>query len=74
MADYKDSEKQAYDDNAIHPTTSVAQGTHRRASINDAVFGDISEDGPNYRAVCCLHCCGEPLTNVRRSAGKAHPY
>lgn len=55
MADYKDPEKQAYDDNGIHPTTSIAQGTHRRASITDAVFGEINGDGPNYRAVCCLY-------------------
>lgn len=56
MADYKDPyndpEKHAYDDNGIHQTTSVQQGTHRRASVTDAVFGEINEDGPNYRAVC----------------------
>ena len=56
MADYKDpytdAEKQAYDDNGIHPTTSVQHGTQRRVSITDAVFGEISEDGPNYRSVC----------------------
>jgi hypothetical protein len=51
MADYKDPEKLNYDDNGLHPTTSVAHGTHRRASITDAVFGEINEDGPNYRAV-----------------------
>ncbi|KAF2123364.1 hypothetical protein P153DRAFT_304068 [Dothidotthia symphoricarpi CBS 119687] len=51
MSDYKDAEKQYGDGNGIHPTTSVGQGTHRRASITDAVFGEISEGGPNYRAV-----------------------
>lgn len=55
MADYKDPytdpEKQGYDDNGIHQTTSVQHGTHRRVSITDAVFGEINEDGPNYRAV-----------------------
>ncbi|KAF2621067.1 hypothetical protein BU25DRAFT_416409 [Macroventuria anomochaeta] len=50
-APYTDPEKHAYDDNGIHPTTSVQQGTQRRVSITDAVFGEISEDGPNYRAV-----------------------
>lgn len=58
MADLKDSrysdpEKNTYDDNGIHPTTSgVQHGTARRVSITDAVFGEINEDGPNYRAVC----------------------
>jgi amino acid permease len=46
MADYKDPEKLAYDDNGLAPTT-----TRRRGSITDAVFGEITEDGPNYRAV-----------------------
>lgn len=49
---YTDPEKHGYDDNGINPTTSVQRGTARRASITDAVFGEISEDGPNYRAVC----------------------
>lgn len=35
----------------MQPTTSHAVGTARRASISDAVFGEISEDGPNYRSV-----------------------
>ncbi len=56
MADYqtKDSEKHAggagFDD-GMHQTASYGQGTARRASISDAVFGEITEDGPNYRAV-----------------------
>lgn len=54
MADYKDSEKQTCEGNDLHPTTSVAQGTQRRVSITDAVFGEIGEDGPNYRAVSYL--------------------
>lgn len=58
MADFKDPhysdpEKSAYDENGMHPTTSgVQHGTARRVSITDAVFGEINEDGPNYRAVC----------------------
>lgn len=49
MADYKDPEKHAYPGDDLAPTT-----THRRGSITDAVFGEITEDGPNYRAVCSV--------------------
>lgn len=55
MADFKDKysdpEKHGYDGHGLQPETSVENGTHRRVSITDAVFGDINEDGPNYRAV-----------------------
>jgi len=51
MSDYRDEEKKYDQENGIQPTTSLGAGTARRASINDAVFGDITEDGPNYRAV-----------------------
>lgn len=30
--------------------------TGRRTSITDAVFGQIREDGPNYRDVCFALC------------------
>lgn len=30
--------------------------TGRRISITDAVFGQIREDGPNYRDVCFALC------------------
>ena len=49
MADYKDPEKHAYPGDDLAPTT-----TQRRGSITDAVFGEITEDGPNYRAVCLI--------------------
>lgn len=64
MADYKDPEKQTYGENDLHPTTSVAQGTHRRVSITDAVFGEIGEDGPNYRAVSYTITNKATWTNV----------
>ncbi|KAF3006062.1 hypothetical protein E8E13_010942 [Curvularia kusanoi] len=48
---YSDPEKHGYDGHGLQPETSVENGTHRRVSITDAVFGDINEDGPNYRAV-----------------------
>ncbi len=58
MTDYKDPytdpEKEAYDNNGFHPTVSVQQGAQRRVSITDAVFGEIGEDGPNYRAVSAV--------------------
>lgn len=46
-----------YDEEVGHDlnrTTSVSKGSQRRVSIiieNDAVFGDITDDGPNYRSV-----------------------
>lgn len=61
MADFKDPqysdpEKQhTLEDNSVYPTTSIQRGTARRVSITDAVFGDINEDGPNYRAVGYVH-------------------
>ncbi|KAJ4377066.1 hypothetical protein N0V86_006507 [Didymella sp. IMI 355093] len=48
---YSDPEKDLYHDNGLHQTTSLQHGTARRVSITDAVFGEINEDGPNYRAV-----------------------
>jgi len=70
MADYKDPytdpEKHVYDDNGIQPATSVQHGTHRRVSITDAVFGEINEDGPNYRAVCSAY---HPVYNRLTPAG-----
>ncbi|KAH7397463.1 transmembrane amino acid transporter protein-domain-containing protein [Pyrenochaeta sp. MPI-SDFR-AT-0127] len=38
-------------DNDIHHTETIGAGTTRRLSISDEVFGEITEDGPNYRAV-----------------------
>lgn len=61
MADYKDPEKHALDDGT----------THRRVSITDAVFGEISDEGPNYRAVRTLREFLDVVTDHRRSVGKA---
>lgn len=33
---------------------SIGHGSKRRMSITDDVFGEITEDGPNYRAVRLL--------------------
>lgn len=41
-----ESEKKMDEEAGIYPTTS-----HRRGSVTDAVFGELTEDGPNYRAV-----------------------
>ena len=71
---YTDPEKHAYDDNGIHPTTSVQHGTQRRVSITDAVFGEISEDGPNYRAVRYAPNCFGSVFNIGRLVGKVQPY
>ncbi|OAK93889.1 hypothetical protein IQ06DRAFT_90461 [Phaeosphaeriaceae sp. SRC1lsM3a] len=54
MADYRyeDAEKRKEGGSGdLHPTTTYGEGTARRASIVDDVFGEITEDGPNYRAV-----------------------
>ncbi|KAH8728865.1 transmembrane amino acid transporter protein-domain-containing protein [Phaeosphaeriaceae sp. PMI808] len=52
---YRDSEKKSEEgssfDHVLKPTTTVEEGTARRASISDEVFGEITEDGPNYRAL-----------------------
>jgi len=39
---------------------------------NDAVFGTITEDGPNYRNVCSPEHHYLDVTNMRRSAGSEH--
>ena len=37
---------------------SVFSTSGRRMSISDEVFGEITEDGPNYRDVCfIIRCC-----------------
>jgi hypothetical protein len=36
---------------------SATHHTGRRGSIDDAVFGEISESGPNYRDVRLCHRC-----------------
>ena len=53
MAGFRADEKKFDRDqeNGLHPSTSIGVGTQRRASISDAVFGEINDDGPNYRAV-----------------------
>lgn len=39
-------EKNVDEETGIYPTVS-----ERRGSVSDAIFGDITEEGPNYRAV-----------------------
>lgn len=72
-AEFRDEEKKYDEENGMQPTTSHAVGTARRASISDAVFGEISEDGPNYRSVSSyLHNLPAlKLTLIFRSDGKA---
>lgn len=43
--EYPDAEKGAH----LDPTTS--EGLESGAQTHDAVFGELTEDGPNYRAV-----------------------
>lgn len=50
MSAIPENEKQA-DDLAPVETTHPGEVTDRRVSVVDAVFGQISEDGPNYRDV-----------------------
>lgn len=47
------SEKEVEDLSPIE-TTHNGEVETRRESVVDAVFGQISEDGPNYRNVCIL--------------------
>jgi hypothetical protein len=72
MADPRivDLEKPKEGSDNLYPTTTYGEGTARRASISDAVFGEITEDGPNYRAVRQTEETSERYTNSRRSAGK----
>ena len=53
MADsqFKDPEKKGDGGLDMGRTVTVGEGTARRTSMSDAVFGQISEDGPNYRSV-----------------------
>lgn len=41
-------------DMALQNTASRRHGS--MASIHDAVFGDVTEGGPNYRSVCSDRC------------------
>ena len=50
MSDYRFTDSEKADEN-LQQSTTYGEGTARRASITDAVFGEITEDGPNYRAV-----------------------
>jgi hypothetical protein len=85
MADYRytDPEKKEDSHDDLHPTTTVGEGTTRRASIfsqqrrgsiTDDVFGEITEDGPNYRAVCYYTRTFIAIahhSHLQRSDGKA---
>ena len=51
MSHFKNSGKNVDEETDIYPTTSIANDEHRRESISDAVFGKLTEGGPDYRAV-----------------------
>ncbi|KAL9093944.1 MAG: hypothetical protein Q9165_003867 [Trypethelium subeluteriae] len=51
MPYFDKSEKKVDEEDDIYPTTSITHDEHRRASVSDAVFGEIVEGGPDYRAV-----------------------
>lgn len=53
-----------------HPQGEVIEGSH------DAVFGEITEDGPNYRNVCssCRRLCIASQSNGHRSDGSEPPF
>jgi hypothetical protein len=62
-----DSENQA--------TEPKKQHNEEAAVTNDAVFGTITEDGPNYRNVCSpyhLYSTTRTSTNMLRLAGSEH--
>jgi hypothetical protein len=65
-----DLEKPKEGSDTLHPTTTYGEGTARRASISDAVFGEITEDGPNYRAVRSTEEMSKTYTDNRRLAGR----
>lgn len=44
----KDLKRDFENEPGLHNTPSVAGG----AQVHDDVFGDITDEGPNYRAVC----------------------
>jgi hypothetical protein len=50
------------------------QHNEEAAVTNDAVFGTITEDGPNYRNVCSPYrsLCVGASTNMLRLAGSEH--
>jgi hypothetical protein len=50
----QDSHKKENNEGDIQPTPSVLEGRLKH-TIHDEVFGEITEDGPNYRAVCECH-------------------
>lgn len=61
---HKDYEKEEL--SGIEPTTTqrrgsvfsiLSRGSTRRFSISDDVFGEITEEGPNYRDVCTSCRC-----------------
>jgi hypothetical protein len=42
---------------------SLAGDAQKPAGDHDAVFGEITEEGPNYRNVCCTDSWVYNLTN-----------
>ncbi|KAL4787720.1 transmembrane amino acid transporter protein-domain-containing protein [Aspergillus varians] len=47
---FQDADKKNIDGAELHPTASVIEGTVRHTVV-DEVFGEITEEGPNYRAL-----------------------
>lgn len=52
MMSKQTADKKVDEENDIQPTTSTRPGTYVQGVIHDDVFGDITQGGPNYRAVC----------------------
>ena len=51
MSQLDQFEKKVHEETDIHTHTSIAYDEQRRGSISDAVFGEITKGGPDYRAV-----------------------
>ena len=48
------AERREYDEEYLEPKATGQDGTTCSVSVTDAVFGDITGGGPNYRDVCSL--------------------
>ena len=46
----------------------------RRISVVDDIFGEIKEDGPNYRNVSCPRRCAVEVLTLLRSDGLGLPF
>lgn len=48
---FDESDKKGDEECKIQPTTSILNGTSQQVILHDEVFGEITENGPNYRGV-----------------------